>query len=121
MPKVVHFEVSANDIGRAITFYRDAFDWQSQRWDGPVDYQFLITGRDGEQGIDGAVIPKGDTQPDVVLTLEVGSVEDAEIRVAEAGGKVVRSNQPIPGVGRLAYVEDTEGNLFGVLQRESEA
>lgn len=120
MPKVVHFEVSAKDIDRASTFYRNAFDWNTQAWDGPTDYLFLLTGEDHEQGIHGAVVPQSDDHPPVMLTVEVGSVEDAEARVANAGGKVLRPNQPIPGLGRLAYVEDTEGNRFGVLERAAQ-
>lgn len=119
MPKVVHFEVGAHDIGRASAFYRDAFDWQTQGWEGPSEYTFLVTGDSERLGIDGAVFPQRPHSPRVVLTLEVESLSDSEERVKRAGGKVVRPGQPIPGVGTLAYVEDTEGNLFGVLQRES--
>lgn len=119
MPKVVHFEVGAHDIGRASSFYEDAFDWQTQSWEGPSEYTFLITGIGDQMGIDGAVVSQQPNTPRVVLTLEVESLANAEERVKKAGGKVVRSGQPIPGVGTLAYVEDTEGNLFGVLQREA--
>lgn len=118
MPRVVHFEVKARDVERASSFYREAFDWDAQEWEGPTPYRFLITGSDGEAGIDGAVATDDGSGQSIVLTLEVPAVEEAERRVASAGGKVTRSNEPIPGVGRLAYVEDSEGNTFGILERE---
>jgi hypothetical protein len=117
MPRVVHFEVGAENIERASTFYREAFGWRTQSWDGPSEYTFLVTGEDGEPGIDGAVIAEQGSFPRVLLTLDVPSVEDAEQRVVSAGGKIIRPNHPIEGVGRLAYVEDTEGNVFGLMER----
>jgi predicted enzyme related to lactoylglutathione lyase len=36
--------------------------------------------------------------------------------VREAGGKVVMGPVTIPTVGDLAFVEDTEGNVVGVMQ-----
>ena len=117
MPRVVHFEVSAKDVERASTFYEKAFDWRTQSWEGPDPYTFLITGKDEEPGINGAVITEQETFPKVLLTLDVPSVEDAEQRVVSAGGKIIRPNHPIEGVGQLAYVEDTEGNVFGLMER----
>jgi hypothetical protein len=47
---------------------------------------------------------------------------DAAIKTATgAGGKLVMPKTPIPGVGYFAYCEDTEGNLFGVMQSDKNA
>lgn len=95
MPKVVHFEVSAKNVERASAFYQNAFNWRTRSWEGPSAYTFLITGQDGEPGIDGAVIPEQESFPRVLLTLDVPSVEDAEQRVVIAGGKIIRPNHLI--------------------------
>jgi uncharacterized protein len=48
-------------------------------------------------------------------------VDGAIASVTKAGGKMVMPKTPIPGVGYFAYCEDTEGNMFGVMQSDSTA
>ena len=50
MPRVVHFEVSADDPERAASFYRDVFGWNFHKWDGPEPYWLVTTGPDGTTG-----------------------------------------------------------------------
>jgi len=38
MPRVVHFEIHAENPQRAIDFYRTVFSWQFQKWNGPEEY-----------------------------------------------------------------------------------
>jgi hypothetical protein len=38
-----------------------------------------------------------------------------------AGGTVALAKMPIPGIGWLAYCKDTEGNIFGMMQRDGSA
>jgi predicted enzyme related to lactoylglutathione lyase len=54
-------------------------------------------------------------------TIGVESVDAALATVKIAGGKLVMPKTPIPGVGYFAYCEDTEGNLFGVMQADKNA
>ena len=35
MPRVIHFELSADDPARAVKFYDEVFGWKTQKWDGP--------------------------------------------------------------------------------------
>ena len=41
--------------------------------------------------------------------------------VVDAGGKLVMAKTPIPTIGYFAYLQDTEGNLFGVMQADPSA
>jgi uncharacterized protein len=41
--------------------------------------------------------------------------------VTKAGGKLVMPKTAIPTVGYFAYLTDTEGNLFGVMQTDKSA
>src|SRR5207248_9917827 len=41
MPRVVHFEVHADDPERAAKFYRELFGWRVEKWSGPVDYWMI--------------------------------------------------------------------------------
>ena len=43
MPRVVHFEIHAQDPERAVRFYEQVFGWRTQRW-GSEEYWLLTTG-----------------------------------------------------------------------------
>jgi predicted enzyme related to lactoylglutathione lyase len=34
MPTIVHFEIPADDVGRAKKFYSDLFGWKMEKWPG---------------------------------------------------------------------------------------
>src|SRR3990172_1844198 len=62
MSRVVHFEISADNPERAVKFYHNVFGWKITRWDGPMDYWIITTGRDKEPGINGGMIKKLSSQ-----------------------------------------------------------
>jgi predicted enzyme related to lactoylglutathione lyase len=112
--RVIHFEITADDPERAVAFYREVFGWEVNKFEG-ADYWLVTTGTGGP-GIDGAIMPRMDGQA-VINTVQVeGTVEDAVERVTKAGGVGGGDVMDIPGVGRFAYVTDTEGNRFGLME-----
>jgi len=124
MGRVVHFEIHASDLDRAERFYRDVFDWDVQRFDGPIDYRLLNTGPQSQTGIDGALVERrvdgdGDAVIAYVCTIEVDDIAATEQKVKESGGEQVVDRQEIGEVGQLSYFKDTEGNIFGALQPAS--
>ena len=56
-----------------------------------------------------------------VNTIDVTSVDESLGKILAAGGKIVMPKGPIPGIGYVAYVADTEGNVFGVFQSDMSA
>ena len=46
MPRIVHFEIYADDVDRASKFYGDLFGWEINKWDGPpqMDYRLVNSG-----------------------------------------------------------------------------
>ncbi len=116
MPKVIHFELPADDPKRAVAFYENVFGWTITKWEGPNDYWLITAGPDDEPGINGAITPRMLADQVTTDTISVTSIDDSIKKIDEAGGTVVMSKQIIPGVGYIAYCKDTEGNLFGVLQ-----
>ena len=128
MPRVVHFEIHAEDPERAERFYTGVFGWEMRLWEGPVEYRLVTTGPDEQAGINGAVLARRDSaeSPEegpnaYVCTVDVESIADTERRVAGAGGRQVTERMAVPGVGHLAYFKDTEGNVFGAMQADPEA
>lgn len=56
MPRVIHFEIGADNPERASKFYSQVFRCKIQNWGGPVDYWLANTGAAGEPGINGAIM-----------------------------------------------------------------
>ena len=123
MNKVVHFEITADDIGRAKEFYGSSFGWDLQDVDMgngatyttvttvPVDEKMMPK----EPGaINGGLMKRSSETPSPVITVGVDSVDDALKRVEAAGGSVVTPRTEIPGMGAFAYFTDTEGNTLGL-------
>jgi predicted enzyme related to lactoylglutathione lyase len=121
MPRVVHFEINADDPERAVQFYKNVFDWKVEKWDGPVDYWLVTTGDKSEPGIDGAIARRTESAEAMVNTVDVPSIDRCVAKVKENGGSVIVPKMPVPGVGWLAYCKDTEGNTFGMMQADTNA
>jgi predicted enzyme related to lactoylglutathione lyase len=123
--RVVHFDVYADEVDRAIAFYQQVFGWAIAKAEG-MDYWLITTG-EGQPGIDGGLSqrerPTAGTVPQFgfTCTVDVEDVQAAVAAVVAAGGSAVHPPGPVPGVGYLAYVRDTEGNHLGLMQRDPAA
>jgi uncharacterized protein len=123
--RVVHFDIYADDVERAIAFYQAAFGWAIQKVEG-MDYWLITTG-EGEPGINGGLGPRtSPTQGNVpqfgyTCTVDVEDVNITFAAALAAGGSEVHKPVPIPGVGYIAYIRDTEGNHLGLMQRDHTA
>ena len=121
MPRVVHFEIYADEVGRATKFYSDVFGWQVHKWDGPEDYWLVFTGAEGEPGIDGAIMGRPQPGATGMNFIDVDSVDEFIAKIQANGGKLVRPKMAIPEVGYAAVCSDTEGNPVGPFQGDPSA
>lgn len=121
MSRVIHFEIPAADPERASAFYQKVFGWKFDKWAGPMEYWMVTTGADGKPRINGGMLRKSGLVSVTTNTIDVESVDAAIATVMKAGGKLTMPKSPIPGVGYFAYCEDTEGNVFGVMQADKNA
>jgi predicted enzyme related to lactoylglutathione lyase len=117
---IVHFDIPAAKTERALGFYRKCFGWKFGQFDGEDDYHLTYAG-----GPPGGLAPSGaiyglsahDASPGViVLYVEVDDIHEAAERVRENGG-TVKDPEEIPGTIWYAHCTDSEGNVFGLLQR----
>ena len=125
MPRVIHFEIHASEPERAIRFYEDVFGWEFTEFEGPEDYWVIRTGPSEEPGIDGGLIRRRGEMDAIsviafVCTVDVESVDEAAKAVAAHGGKLIGPKLPIAGTGWLIYCKDTEGNIFGIIEKDTE-
>jgi predicted enzyme related to lactoylglutathione lyase len=128
MPRVIHFEIHAEDPERAAKFYRELFDWEITRWEGPSPYWLVTTGPDGQPGINGGILKRTGSPPSpgqpvnaYIGTVDVPDLDGFLVRSGNLGSKVVVARMAVAGIGWLAYCTDTEGNIFGMMQSDPTA
>jgi predicted enzyme related to lactoylglutathione lyase len=121
MPRVVHFEITANDPEKVVAFYQEVFGWKITKYPGPQDYWLVTTGEPGTPGIDGGIFRPNEIFTATVNTIDVEDLDAAAEKVRAAGGQTVTPRSTIPGVGYQIYCKDVEGTLFGLHQADPQA
>jgi predicted enzyme related to lactoylglutathione lyase len=116
MARVEHFEIAATDPEKVISFYKNTFGWQIEKWNGPTDYWLVNTGDQAKPGINGAITLREGALGATINTIGVPSFDDALEKVIMNGGKAITDKTDIPGVGIMCYCEDIEGNRFGIME-----
>ncbi len=107
--KITWFEIAGGDGGRARGFYSGLFGWQFEAFEDGGDYQMTY-----DAG--GAVYTSPDRKG-IVVYFGTSDIDDSVAKVRELGGEAAEP-QAIPNVGRYATCTDTEGNAFGLYQRD---
>jgi predicted enzyme related to lactoylglutathione lyase len=130
MPRPIHFEIQCDDLDRARRFYEAVFGWEFQDW-GHVTgspYYGVITGPEGEPGINGGLQLRPAASPDAghgsnaaVLTMGVEDFDATARRIEDAGGRVALPKTALTGMAWQGYFVDTEGNTFGIHQPDPDA
>lgn len=136
MSRVVHFEIQADDLDRARSFYTDVFGWSFEDYSEYTGspYWGVVTGPEEEPGINGGLLPRPASTPGApeapaagqgtnsfVCTIGIADYDETERRVLAAGGQVALPKTALPGMAWQGYYLDTEGNTFGLHQPDPEA
>lgn len=127
MPRVIHFEIHADEPQRAIRFYNSVFGWEFLKFPNAItDYWVVKTGDASQPGIDGGLLQRdihfeGVGTTAFVCTIAVADLDVYLMKVNTSGGQLARERMAVSGVGWLAYCKDTEGNLFGMMQADAAA
>ena len=127
MPRVIHFEIHADEPERAIRFYSSVFGWEFVKFPNAItDYWVVKTGQTDQPGIDGGLLRRdihfeGVGITAFVCTIAVTDLDVYLMKVNTSGGQLAVARIPIAGIGWLAYCKDTEGNLFGMMQADAAA
>lgn len=126
MPRVIHFEIHAENPDRAKAFYTGLFGWKFSTWGGPMEYHLIDSGEG--PGINGGLMKRmgcapaeGQAVNAFVCTVDVANVDESFAKALSLGGTVALPKMPVPGIGWLAYVKDTEGNILGLMQNDPAA
>ena len=124
---VVHFEIHASEPQRLIDFYSGLFGWAFTRF-ADMDYWAIATGEgsnevgSGGHGINGGLTRRRGPSPETGapvaganLVVGVDDVDSTFARGIELGAVDAMPPDDMPGVGRLAYLIDPDGNVFGFI------
>jgi predicted enzyme related to lactoylglutathione lyase len=65
--------------------------------------------------------PRQGQSPGTINTIAVKSLDQTIKKIEQRGGKICVPKMAIPKVGSLAYAEDPAGNVFGIIEPNTEA
>ena len=128
--RVVHFEVQADDLDRARSFYGDALGWTFEDYGAVAGspYWGVITGSTDDPGINGGLLQRPAPAPDpgqgtnaYVCTVQVDDFDATSEAILAAGGSIALPKTALTGMAWQGYFLDTEGNTFGVHQPDPNA
>lgn len=116
MAIVEHFEIPADDVARAQSFYKNVLAFDYQPWDD--DMGMLV--QPDDKGINGDIhVRSAVTHPTVVFTVD--SIEDTVELARANGGEAIGEVQPLSETGRWIYIRDSEGNTIGLYDERGTA
>lgn len=113
------FDIYANDLARATTFYETVFDTKLDAIGDPTgEMQMRAFPTEMTQyGAGGAISHSPDAMPGAGGTVVYFNCADCsveEARVTDAGGHVLRPKFSIGEFGFVSLCQDSEGNTFGL-------
>lgn len=110
---IVHFEIPADNVKRAQSFYSKTFGWTFKHF-APMDYYTVKAKNKKGEGIDGGMMKRMHPGQPFMNYVTVASVDAALAKVKANGGMVAMPKTPIGDMGAIAAFKDTEGNLMGL-------
>jgi len=109
-------ELMTTDPAAATAFYGGLFGWTAKNHDmGTGDYHVVSLG-DTQVGGIMAMPPTAQGMPPAWgCYITVDNVEATAERCVALGGKVLMPGMDVPGVGRMAVLQDPQGAVFSVM------
>jgi uncharacterized protein len=81
----------------------------------------VTIGDEKELGINGYLSRKGETAMPTMNTISLSLVDKFSNLIQNKGGKMLMPKTAIPGVGWFSTCQDTEGNIFGIIEENKMA
>ena len=118
---IVWFEIPADNVDRAKSFYTSLFGWKFDKMPGPMDYWHMDTGG-ADASPDGGLMKRHDPQQQGVLNyISVPSVDQFAAKVEKLGGKICVPKKAVPQMGYFAVCQDPENNTFAIWEPNQDA
>ena len=105
--KVTWFQLPADNVDRAYSFYSDVFNW---------DKNDAVINERNFGAINGSIESRTSTFQHPRLVIRVENVSHTIEQIKKAGGKIVEDRTEIPEINMVyAAFEDTEGNIVNIV------
>jgi predicted enzyme related to lactoylglutathione lyase len=118
---VCYFEVPVTDLDRAVAFYAAVFGCDFERTTIDGNEMALFPSSPEAPGASGA-LASGDSyvpgRQGARVYFQVADVTEALVRAVAAGGRELYPPTAVPGYGRVAEFEDSEGNCVALFAPE---
>jgi predicted enzyme related to lactoylglutathione lyase len=118
---IVWFEIPADDVGRAKTFYGKLFGWKINKFPMPMEYYHLDTGGADASPDGGLMKRQGPQQQGITNYIGVASVDKSAAKVQKLGGKICMPKTAVPEMGYFVVCQDPEGNTFALWEKSDGA
>ena len=119
--KIVWFEIPADNVERARTFYGKLFGWKiTEMPGGPKPYWIIDTG-DGDHTRNGGMMERQHAGHTITNYVAVPSVDEAAAKVEKLGGNICMEKTAVPQMGYFVICKDTEKNTFALWEADENA
>jgi uncharacterized protein len=120
---IVWFEIPADNVERAKSFYGQLFGWKIEKFPGAAahDYWHIDTGGP-DASPDGGLMKRQDPgQQGITSYINVPSVDQFAAKVQKLGGKICMPKTAVQQMGYFAICQDTENNTFALWEKNENA
>ena len=119
---VVWFEIPADNVERARTFYGKLFGWKIDKFPGPTTkpYWLINTGND-DPSRNGGMMERQFPDHTITNYIAVPLVDKAAAKVEKLGGKICMGKTAVPNMGYFVVCNDTENNQFALWEADEGA
>jgi len=114
------FEIPADNVERARTFYGALFGWKIEKFPGQMEYWHIDTGGSNDTP-DGGLMKRQQPQHGITNYINVPSVDQYMAKVEKLGGKICMPKTAVPQMGYFAVCQDTENNTFALWEKSENA
>ena|SRR5688572_4978858 len=118
---IVWFEIPADNVERARSFYGSLFGWKTEKFPGPMEYWHVDTGGADASPDGGLMKRQNPGQQGITHYISVPSVDEFAAKVQKLGGKICMPKTAVPQMGYFAVCQDPENNMFGLWQSDPNA
>lgn len=119
-----YFEIQADNVQRAASFYKELFEWEFEKVEGlPIEYWNIHTGE-----MFGGLLQRPAKMPPpeyginaFVNSIQVDDFDATARKILELNGGIALPKLAVPGKCWQSYFLDTEGNTFGLFEVDQNA
>lgn len=124
MSNIGHFMIPADNVDRAKAFYSALLGWKIEPTRTPLDpanlaelqYHDITTGKPEPGTLNGGGLYRRHMNEPILDFVLVDDIDAVLSKVEKLGGTITITKTEIKGVGLNAMIQDSEGNVIGLLQ-----